>query len=138
MELHAAVVSFVSLTLDSTLIRQALNGESTDNFIFPLFTKDGERVEVLLNATTRVDAEGNVVGVVGVGQDITKLSQAQAEMSQVAADLKMLIENANAPIFGIDADGNVNEWNRSAAQITGYTKEEVCALSHAHCILPAF
>ena len=35
-------------------------------------------------------------------------------MSQVAADLKMLIETANAPIFGIDAAGLVNEWNRKS------------------------
>ena len=29
----------------------ALGGRSTDNFIFPLMTKDGRRVEVLRNAT---------------------------------------------------------------------------------------
>jgi hypothetical protein len=29
-------------------------------------------VEILLNATSRRDATGNVVGVVGVGQDITE------------------------------------------------------------------
>ena len=44
---------------------------------------------------------------------------------QVAADLKMLIETANAPIFGIDADGMVNEWNAKASEITGFRKEEV-------------
>jgi PAS domain S-box-containing protein len=32
---------------------------------------------------------------------------------------------ANAPIFGIDTGGLVNEWNEKAAQITGYTKQEV-------------
>ena len=31
-------------------------------------TKDGRRVEVLLNAATRVDIDGKIVGVVGVGQ----------------------------------------------------------------------
>ena len=107
------------------VLELALGGRSTDNFIFPLMTKDGRRVEVLLNATNRVDAAGNIIGVVGVGQDITRLSQAQAEMSQVANDLKMLIETANAPIFGIDANGLVNEWNRKAAQITGYSKNDV-------------
>ena len=34
-------------------------------------TKAGTRVEVLLNATTRRDAEGRASGVVGIGQDIT-------------------------------------------------------------------
>ena len=38
---------------------------------------------------------------------------------QVAAEMKMLIETANAPIIGTDASGRVNEWNRKAVEITG-------------------
>ena len=32
---------------------------------FPLMTKGGVRLDVLLNATTRRDEQGNVIGVVG-------------------------------------------------------------------------
>ena len=35
------------------------------------------------------------------------------------------IDTANAPIFGIDAQGNVNEWNQQSEKITGFTKSEV-------------
>ena len=35
-----------------------------------------------------------------------------------------LVDTANAPIFGIDADGLVNEWNYKTAEITGFTKED--------------
>ena len=49
----------------------ALWGKETANFEFPLYTKNGKRVEVLLNAATRRAASGAIVGVVGVGQDIT-------------------------------------------------------------------
>jgi len=48
-----------------------LAGDETANFEFPLMTKGGVRLEVLLNATTRRDEQGNVIGVVGIGQDIT-------------------------------------------------------------------
>lgn len=41
------------------------------NFEFPLITKHGVRIEVLLNATTRRDEQGNVIGVVGIGQDVS-------------------------------------------------------------------
>jgi len=34
-------------------------------------TKAGARIEILLNATTRKDEHGKVIGVVGIGQDIT-------------------------------------------------------------------
>ena len=35
-------------------------------------------------------------------------------------DLTRLIDTANAPIFGIDKDFRINEWNQMAAKITGY------------------
>merc|ERR1719199_1339879 len=107
------------------VLDDALKGKEAANFEFPLFTKHQERVEVLLNATTRRDAAGDIVGVVGVGQDITEKKKGEAELSRVAQDLRALIDTANAPIFGIDKEGLVNEWNNKAAEITLYTKEEV-------------
>lgn len=56
------------------VLEKALAGEETANYEFLLYTKRGDRVKVLLNATPRKDPEGDVVGVVGVGQDITELS----------------------------------------------------------------
>ena len=87
------------------VLQNALNGAETANFELPLFTKNGERVEVLLNAATRRNAVGAVVGVVGVGQDITDRKAAETRVSLLAADLRLLIDNANAPIIGIDAHG---------------------------------
>ena len=42
----------------------------------------------------------------------------------MANELRQLIDTANAPIFGIDFHGNVNEWNDKTAEITGYSKKE--------------
>ncbi|KAK3273789.1 hypothetical protein CYMTET_17988 [Cymbomonas tetramitiformis] len=116
-------------TAVKTVLDNALRGEQTANFEFPLFTKDGQRVEVLLNATTRRDGAGDVVGVVGVGQDITEKKQTATEMERMAQDLRALIDTANAPIFGIDKDGNVNEWNNKAAEITKFSQKEVMGRS---------
>ena len=65
---------------------------------FPLITKAGAHIEVLLNATTRRDEQGNVIGVVGIGQDITTRLAQEREYSK-------LIDTANAPIFGVDMQG---------------------------------
>ena len=107
------------------VLQKALAGVETSNYEFPLFTKSGDRLDVLLNSTTRRDASGQVVGVVGVGQDITELARVRAEQEQIAEDLTRLIDTANAPIIGIDAEGRVNEWNQTAARTTGFSKEEV-------------
>ncbi|KAL7532463.1 LOW QUALITY PROTEIN: hypothetical protein ACHAXR_004642, partial [Thalassiosira sp. AJA248-18] len=102
----------------STVLDKALKGEETANFEFPLITKHGVRIEVLLNATTRRDEQGNVIGVVGIGQDITGRIAQEREYSK-------LIDSANAPIFGVDTQGRVNVWNICARKLVGYSTEEV-------------
>ena len=110
------------------VLAKALKGKETANFEFPLFTKLGDRVDVLMNSTTRRDASGEIIGVVGVGQDITELNKVRVEQVNIANEMTQLVDTANAPIFGIDANGMVNEWNQQAEKITGFDKEEVMGL----------
>jgi PAS domain S-box-containing protein len=42
----------------------------------------------------------------------------------MARELRQLVDTANAPIFGIDIDGLVNEWNEKTAEITGFSGDE--------------
>ena len=51
-------------------------------------------------------------------------------------ELRQLIDTANAPIFGVDADGNVNEWNGKTAEITGYRKEEAMNKPFVKTVFP--
>jgi len=113
-------------TAVQAVLDQALHGEETANFEFPLMTKGGVRLDVLLNATTRRDEQGNIIGgsfydilfqlnnsnrftisnpyrsclqgVVGIGQDITGRLAQEREYTR-------LIDTANAPIFGVDTLG---------------------------------
>ena len=101
-----------------SVLDKAMRGKETANFEFPLITKNGIRIEVLLNATTRRDEQGNVIGVVGIGQDITGRIAQEREYSK-------LIDTANAPIFGVDNKGQVNVWNQCAMRLVGYNTHEV-------------
>ena len=66
------------------VLDNALHGNETANYEFPLYTKTSQRVDVLLNATTRRDVDGVITGVIGVGQDITELRQKQAALNQAS------------------------------------------------------
>ena len=83
MEYSAAVQSVLDM---------ALEGMETTNFEFLLIIKGGACIEVLLNATTRRDEQGNIIGVVGIGQDITARLAQEREYSK-------LIDTANAVCF---------------------------------------
>lgn len=62
--------------------------------------------------------------MVGVAQDVTKATMHDRAVASMARELRQLVDTANAPIFGIDINGNVNEWNDKTAEITGFRKEE--------------
>jgi PAS domain S-box-containing protein len=118
---HSLVQEFITEDYQASVqavLDQALAGVETANFEFPLITKAGARIEVLLNATTRRNEHGKVIGVVGIGQDITARLAQEREYSK-------LIDNANAPIFGVDTQGRVNVWNQCAMRLVGYTINEV-------------
>ena len=118
---HSLVQEFITDDFKSpvqAVLDEALHGKETANFEFPLITKAGARIEILLNATTRRDEQGNIIGVVGIGQDITARLAQEREYSK-------LIDTANAPIFGVDTDGRVNVWNQCARKLVGYTMDEV-------------
>jgi PAS domain S-box-containing protein len=108
------------------VLETALKGEETENYEYALYTKGGRRRDLLLNATTWRDVDGvTIIGVIGVAQDITERKQIENEKARVALELQTFIDTANAPIFGIDANGLVNEWNNKSAAITGFSREEV-------------
>ena len=90
---HHLVNEFITEDFRSSVqevLSKALRGDEDSNFAFPLITKDGRRLEILLNATSRRDVEGHIIGVVGIGQDITARIAQEQEYSR-------LIDTANAP-----------------------------------------
>jgi PAS domain-containing protein len=107
------------------VLDNALSGIATDNYEMPLHHKNGDRIEILLNANPQKDDSDNVYGVVGVGQDITERKKAENNWQRAVTESQRLIERANAPIFGINQDGLVNEWNRTAAKITGFLHRNI-------------
>ncbi|KAH8072255.1 hypothetical protein JL720_11297 [Aureococcus anophagefferens] len=65
--------------------RKAMRG-ADGQLRVPLMNKDGTRlINILLNATTRRDAMGGVVGVVGIGQDISEARSRTRRGAQGAA-----------------------------------------------------
>ena len=100
------------------VLTSALQGTPRDDYRFILMTKDERPLHISLNATPRYDVTGCVIGVIGIGQDVSK------ELT-LGADLLRLITTANAPIIGIDVKFRVNEWNEKAVALTGFSRDEV-------------
>jgi len=78
----------------------ALKGEETANYEFPLFTKDGNRLMVLLNSSTRRDIVGNITGVLGVGQDITEMVRQKDLLRTTKDRLELVLGSLNECVWG--------------------------------------
>jgi PAS domain S-box-containing protein len=95
------------------IMEKALKGEETANFEFQLFTKYGDRVDVLLNSTTRRDASGKIVGVIGVGQDITELNQVRIEQDKERKEAAaQIIQSSKLATLGEMATSVAHELNQ--------------------------
>jgi PAS domain S-box-containing protein len=115
------LVPLVSRTLSSPLIQLTS--------VADMFTNCVKREDVIWptsnirEVNALVDQFKEFVRVISEKQ--LALSRSEAQQQRIADELTQFIDTANAPIFGIDALGNVNEWNQQAEKITGFTKEEV-------------
>ena len=82
-----------------TVLDNALQGKQTSNYEIEFLTKSNEIRYLLVNATTRRDPEGNIVGVAGVAQDVTETLKQNRSIVFIANELRQLINTANTPIL---------------------------------------
>ncbi|MBT6498397.1 MAG: PAS domain S-box protein, partial [Deltaproteobacteria bacterium] len=92
---------------------------------YRIIHKDGRAQWVHEKGYAIVDDTGAVQYLDGFIIDIHELHNVRIEKERTAMELTQLIDTANAPIFGVDVEGKINEWNQMVARITGYDKDEV-------------
>lgn len=84
--------------------------------------QDGRRIPVEIQSSDST-YQGEKIRVLAI-RNISDRKEAESVARNLATELSQLINYANAPIFGTDVDGLINEWNRAAERVTGYSKTE--------------
>lgn len=136
---HSLLEEFV-VDENKTLLREvmgkALRGEGTTSFEFSVDTKDGKKLETLFNATTRRDVLGNIVGAIGVGQDITERKRAEDKLRASQQKLSLHVYQTPLGVIEWNLNSKVSDWNPAAESIFGFTKEEAIGHPAAGLIVP--
>ena len=86
-----------------------------------IFAGDGHREIMETIKTPMLDSSGNVIGVLGVGRDITQRKQADEKIRLLSAT----VDQSPVSIIITDAKANIEYVNPAFEQVTGYRLDEV-------------
>lgn len=64
------------------MIRSVLRGYPVSHYEFPMVNRAGHKIILLLSATPRRNASGEITGLLAVGQDITELTQYRQSLEE--------------------------------------------------------
>jgi len=64
------------------ILLEALSGKDIENFEVVLNSKSNERVHVLLSVSARRDMGGTIVGVLGIGQDVSQILKTESTATE--------------------------------------------------------
>lgn len=107
------------------LFKQAVNERHTRGNINPIITKDGHEVFVEWYDETLKDKNGETIGLIAIGQDITERRKAEQERQQAEEKYRTIFENSAAAITLVDDKEQIISWNRYAEELLGMNKEDL-------------
>ena len=82
------------------------------------------------------DADGNVVGGMGVVEDTTERTEALARLRASEQRLSTHVKHSPLGVIVLDAKGTVLEWNDAATRIFGWTAAEMLGRSLVERLVP--
>lgn len=115
--------------------RKVIRTGDVQDYEFMLEMKNGEQLVLLLQNFPIRNSENQIERIGEICTDITELHKSRLEQKALADELSLLIETANAPIFGIDNNGKVNIWNKKTAELTGVSYEDALGKEIISCFV---
>ena len=109
--------------------RKAMAAEmSTNNEEWVTYADNGNRVLLETIKTPMFDDKGELIGVLGIGRDITERKQAEEALASLNAQNELILNSAAEGILGLDLLGNHTFVNPAAAKMLGYEGKELLGL----------
>ncbi|MBN1427641.1 MAG: PAS domain S-box protein [Anaerolineae bacterium] len=102
----------------------------------PVLTKQGDRRLIAWHSTVLTNENGQIVGTLSSGEDITEREKAQRALLEIGQRYQALFEGSNDGVFILDLDGVCLAANQWAGVLLGYRLDELIGLSYKDIIAP--
>ncbi len=110
-------------------LREVIERGATRNARLNPRSASGEVIPTSLNASALRDADGRVIGAIGILRDMRELDKALAYSDS-------LIKNAPDPVFVSDLEGKILQANDAVYELLGFRPDEVLEQSLSRFISP--
>ncbi|MDP3913227.1 MAG: PAS domain S-box protein [Bacteroidota bacterium] len=107
-------------------------GKPTSNEEWVTFADDGHRAFLDTIKTPMYDSDGMLLGVLGIGRDITERKLAEEILHDSREDLSRLLNSMYEGAYGVDINGYCTFVNRACLQILGYQNDYEFLGKHIH------
>ncbi|WP_201066804.1 MULTISPECIES: PAS domain-containing protein [Thiorhodovibrio] len=93
------------------------SGQASTNEDSVVFAKDGHRALLQTIKTPVYDAQGQMIGVLGIARDITELKQAEEAKNSLLRRLELATEAAEIGIWVWDLSNNALQWDQRMREL---------------------
>jgi PAS domain S-box-containing protein len=89
--------------------------------------KDGSEFQIFLSTTIVKDSNENIIGLIGVSQDITERKRIEGDLRESEERFRMLYENAKIGLYRTTINGKILMANKQLVKMLGYSSFEILA-----------
>jgi len=114
-----------SLAYTEGIHRALVSGDMTAHAVNENCTKDGRTIVCEWCNTPLRDADGKVVAILGMAQDVTELQRVEEALRQGQHRFRAFFDSMFQLTGLLDLDGTLIEANRAALEFGGLSREEV-------------
>ncbi len=104
---------------------------------YEILTRSGRKRLVSWSNSLLRDAQGHLLGNLGIGEDITERNQAEQALNQTVLRLKDLVDNSSDWVWETDAAGHYTYSSSKVLDILGFTPAEVLGKNILDFVAPA-
>ena len=119
------ILAHESMDLAFSNIKRILAGERVPGAEYVFVAKDGTRKVGEVNGSPLRSKNGDIMGIISVGRDITRRKQIEEELRFA----QFIVDGAGESIHGLLSDGRFAYVNESMCKNLGYTREELLSMT---------
>ncbi len=120
-----------------SMLERVSRGEDVVQLETMRHRSDGSSLDASLTASPLRDANGQIVALTVVVQDITERKQAERELQASEARYRELVAQVkDHAIFGTDLQGMITTWNEGCERVLGYSSQAFLGLDLRELFTP--